>query len=212
MKRVAPRTPIIHEAQQLKESVKELEQKRNILRSQLEEARQTVENQKKEASLISALMQRAELPDIDETSKRVEELRLQIEETRRQQKEMERKTKQIKKNINKGIEQLEQTSKRDQILAQIRQLEEELKQEQKREDDLKLKNSQLSSDLLKRKVAHKTLQQQLSEEEVEAPDLDGLQRKLNSLHVSPIAEPKYMLYLESLLPLRGVTFASMSPA
>ena len=40
MKRVTPRTPIIQEAQQLKDNVKELEQKRNALRSELEFARQ----------------------------------------------------------------------------------------------------------------------------------------------------------------------------
>ena len=182
MKRVATRTPIIQEAQQLKDSVKELEQKRNALRSELEIARQTVEDQKKEASLISAIMQRNELPDLGETSARVEELQSQIEETKRHQKEMEQKTKQIKKNINKGIEQLEQSSKRDQLLASIRALEEELRQEQKREEEYKLKHSQLSADLLKRKVAKKALLQELDENVVEAPDINALQNKLNSLH------------------------------
>ena len=127
-------------------------------------------------------MQRTDLPDLAETSSCVEELQRQIEETKRHQKEMEQKTRQIKKNINKGIEQLEQSSKRDQLISSIRALEEELKQEQKKEEEYKLKHSQLSSDLLKRKVAKKALSQELEENVVEAPDINALQNKLNSLH------------------------------
>lgn len=179
--RARPRAAILKESQDIIASVKELDLTRKNLKEQLDIARNKVEEQKKIAELMSALMQRTDIPSEEVTSKRILELQQEIAKAKAIQKEMKDKSNEMHKNIEKSLNMQQKAVQQNKIQERINEIKDSILAEQKRETELKAKQAKLSSDLLKKQVELRGKQELLEKESTEPPDLQQLRKKLNNL-------------------------------
>lgn len=179
--RAKPRAAILKESQDTIASVKELDIQRKNLRDQLDFARKRVEEQKKIAELMSALMKRSEIPDENTTTIRIEELKQQIAQAKAKQKELKTQSDAIHENIELSLNMQQKTIQVNKIQDRINEIKDKINSERKRENDLKEKQAKLSSDLLKRQVELRGKQELLEAEINEPPDIQKLRKKLNTL-------------------------------
>lgn len=169
------------ESASLLAKVKALDNQRSELKEQIEEAKRIIEKQKLEAELISALMKRSELPSLEETRDKLQELNNQIEETRQLQRDLQEESRDLQTQIDRSIAIREKRAKYEKLYSEVKVIMNNYEAEKAREKELKLNHSQLSSELLKNKYAKRQIEQQLAAEVEPPPDLEPLQRKKQSL-------------------------------
>ena len=172
---------IVTESAALLAKVKSLGNQRNELKEKIEEAKSVIDRQKQEAELISALMQRGELPQLSETRTQLSELSARIEDARRQQSELQQRSRELQAQIDLSIAIREKRAKKEKLYSEMKVLMNTYEAEKAREKDLKLRHSQLSSDLLKNQFTKSQIEQKLAVELPQPPDIEPLQRKKQSL-------------------------------
>ena len=172
---------IVTESAALLAKVKSLGNQRNELKEKIEEAKSVIDRQKQEAELISALMQRGELPQLSETRTQLSELSARIEDARRQQSELQQRSRELQAQIDLSIAIREKRAKKEKLYSEMKVLMNTYEAEKAREKDLKLRHSQLSSDLLKNQFTKRQIEQKLAVELPQPPDIEPLQRKKQSL-------------------------------
>ncbi|OHT12320.1 hypothetical protein TRFO_17904 [Tritrichomonas foetus] len=172
---------IVTESAALLAKVKNLGNQRNELKEQIEEAKQVIEKQKHEAELISALMKRGELPALTDTRTQLADLTAQIEEARQQQAELQQQSRDLQAKIDLSIAIREKRAKKEKLYSEMKILMNSYEAEKSREKDLKLRHSQLSSELLKNQFTKRQIEQRLAVDVPPPPDIEPLQRKKQSL-------------------------------
>ena len=100
---MSSRANIVAESAALLSSVKALEKERNDLKSEITAADARVDEQKKQASLISAIMKRNELPSLDETEQRLSELQAELAANKQRQEELRQQTQELQAQIDYSI-------------------------------------------------------------------------------------------------------------
>lgn len=175
------RNTVIRESTALLQSVKQLEAEKTEIKKQVADAQAVSDAQKKEATLLSFLMQLAELPELSQTAPRLEELKRLIQEEKNKQSALKIESQKIQKLINSNLAKQARQNERDLLQTNIEKLENQFTEEQRKESDLKMQQTKLSSDLLKGQISRRTYEKKLLEEIEDAPDLDALKKKKRSI-------------------------------
>lgn len=175
------RAAILRESSELIAYVKELNSKRQQINDDIAEAQKVVGTQKREAELISAIMQRNQIPDINQTQSRVDELKRHIKDQKEEQERLKIQVKELHRYIDDRLSIRDKMALRDQVMAEIQKLKSKLEKESKKESELKLLQTKLSQKLLKKQIEKKSIEQKLAEAEPELPDIDKLLKKKRSV-------------------------------
>lgn len=172
---------IIKESAALLSQVKSLDNQRTILKQQIEAAKETIEKQKRLAEHMSALMRRDDLPNLEDTKERLNELREQIDNARQFQNELRAQSQQIQDRIDYSIAVRDKRSQYDKIVAEVRKLSNTLEEEKQKENELKLKHSHLSSVLLKNQQEKRSMEQRMNTPIEPSPEIEPIKKKHTSL-------------------------------
>lgn len=175
------RANIVAESAALVSNVKSLENQRRDLKDRIKSIEQRIGDQKRQAELISAVMKRDELPSLEDTQNRVDELRKQIEENRQKQIEFKTQAQDLQAQIDFSIAVRSKKTQYEKLSSDIRSLAAAFDAEKQRESDLKLKQTNLSSELLKAHLKKKQMEEKLTETVEAPPDVSTLQKKRQAL-------------------------------
>ena len=178
---MSSRANIVAESAALLSSVKALEKERNDLKSEITAAEARVDEQKKQATLISALMKRNELPSLDETEQRLNELREELAGHKQRQEELRKQTQDLQAQIDYSIAIRGKRAQYEKLLTDVRALASSFDTEKQRENDLKLAQTRLSSELLKNQLNKRQIEDRLAEIVEEPPDPAPIQKKKQGL-------------------------------
>ena len=178
---MSSRANIVAESAALLSSVKALEKERNDLKSEITAADARVDEQKKQASLISAIMKRNELPSLDETEQRLSELQAELAANKQRQEELRQQTQELQAQIDYSIAIRGKRAQYEKLLTDVRALASTYDTEKQRESDLKLAQTRLSSELLKHQLNKRQIEEKLAQIIEEPPDPIPIQKKKQGL-------------------------------
>jgi myosin heavy subunit len=160
---------------------KSLDLQRKALHEQIQSCKNTIESRKNEAALINLVLARGELPSLAETSQRLSQLRAAIEAEKEQQAQFKAQSTDLQGLIDSSISMRERKTQYEKAALELKALCMRLDEERQRGKTLKLRQSQLSSQMLKAQLKQKKLKQHLTADFEPPIDIAPIKRKGRSL-------------------------------